>query len=68
MRPSEGPWDLWCNLTEQGAVRWTVNLMRDGRWVEKRIQVDPQADGWFDVQLVLDPRELPLEIHGNQRG
>ena len=68
VRPEPGPWEVWCNLDEQGKVIWTANLLCDGKWVRKQVQVDPQEDGWFDLQLVVDPREVTLQINQKEHG
>ncbi len=68
VRPSRGPWEVWCNLDKGGKAVWTVEVLRDGRSVEEHVQVAPQADGWFDVQLTADPGALTLQVSGERRG
>jgi hypothetical protein len=66
--PSLGPWKVWCNVGEGGKIDWTIQLLRDGKPLEERVQVDRPEDGWFDVQLALDPRQLTLEVNRGSHG
>jgi sialidase-1 len=61
--PSDGPWKVWCNLGQANEVIWTIELLRDGKPIEEHLRVDPPRDGWFDVQLALDPRAVTLEVN-----
>ena len=66
--PSTGPWKVWCNGADQGKIQWTILLLRDGKQEEERVMVDSPEDGWFDMQLVLDPRRLTLEVNRRSYG
>ncbi|MBN1343765.1 MAG: exo-alpha-sialidase, partial [Phycisphaerae bacterium] len=66
--PSRGPWEAWCNLDEHDKTVWTVSLLSDGQRVERHVRVDAGSDGWFDVQLVLDPRSVELQVNAESRG
>jgi len=65
---SEGPWEVWCNRGDNGTTVWTVEVLRDGERVAREICADPSTDGWCDVQLVAEPRELILQIDHKERG
>ena len=60
--PSPGPWEVWCNLDLDGTMAWTVRVLRHGQWVEERVSVDPGTVDWVNVQLVVEPRQLILQV------
>lgn len=68
VRPADGPWEIWCNRDDGGAVVWTVKLLRDGGWtMAATLAAEPDADGWLDVQLMADPRRLTVQLNGKER-
>ncbi len=68
VRPSRGPWEIWCNLDEAGRTVWTIHLRRNGCWIAETVTVPPPPDGWFDVQLRAEPKALTLQLKSKTQG
>ncbi len=68
VRPSQGPWEVWCNRNSNGKITWTVKINIAGRWAEKNIKIDSAGEDWADVQLILDPQEITLQINRSEVG
>jgi hypothetical protein len=62
VRPSQGPWEIWCNRDENDAVVWTLHLLNGGSWTTRLLPDHPDDDGWVDVQVIADPRQLSLQL------
>ena len=58
--PSQGPWEIWCNRDENGAIVWTLHLLDGGSWTTRTLPAHPGEDGWLDVRIIADPRHLSL--------
>lgn len=62
VRPSQGPWEIWCNRDESAAVAWTLRLLDGGAWTTQTVIFDPGDDDWMDVRIIADPRQLSLQL------
>ena len=62
VRPSDGPWELWCNLDGPGTVEWTLRLLDGSSWTTRTATAHPGEDGWLDVRITADPRQLTLQL------
>ena len=63
VRPGKGAWRVWCNGSAGGKAKWTVEFENDGVLQNRQFEGGPLDDGWIDVQLILFPKKLELELN-----
>jgi hypothetical protein len=68
VRPQPGPWEVWCGGTTGEAASWHVRVLQNGTWVERRRIAAVPEDGWFDVQVMMRPRAVVLQIGARSVG
>ncbi len=66
--PQPGPWKVWCNRDEQGALPWYIDVLRGGHWVEYQLPEEPERKEWINVQIVMEPRAITLQFDGRNQG
>jgi len=66
--PEPGPWRVWCNRDEQGALMWHIETLYHGRWTERQMPAEVPEDGWLDVHVVMTPRALTFQFGGTDQG
>ncbi|MBC8355292.1 MAG: exo-alpha-sialidase [Planctomycetes bacterium] len=65
--PSAGPWEVWCNAAEGGKTTWSIRSLRDGKWAEERVTVEPGKAEWMNVQLIAESRQLILQVNQKEQ-
>jgi len=68
VRPEPGPWHIWCNRNQWGALLWYAQVKRDGQWAQVCIPAQVDEEGWMDMQVVMEPRAITLQFDGKDRG
>ena len=68
VRPHRGPWQVWCNKDEDERIVWAVNVMQRGESKNHRMRGEVVDGEWVDVQLILTPGSLELELNGRTAG
>jgi HEAT repeat protein/proteasome lid subunit RPN8/RPN11 len=65
VRPSTGTWQVWCHKQENGRLVWTVEVTQQGKVIAKEFFTATASDSreWMDVQIVLEPRRLTLQLN-----
>ena len=67
VKPSTGPWEVWCNGASDGSVEWTVSVLRDGQWAHESVRVERSDADWTDLQLVIEPQQVILQVDRRER-
>ena len=68
IEPSDGPWRVWCNGSDHGKTLWTVECNTGGTRQTHTRSCEALEGNWIDVQLILSPGELVLELNHEEAG
>lgn len=63
VRPSTGVWQVWCNKGKNGQITWTFEVIQQGKKTLKEFSTPLDSKEWIDVQLILEPRTLTLQVN-----
>jgi len=66
VRPSEGPWEFWIER-DAGKSFAIINRIAKDAWTQEKIELAGHGD-WFEIQLILDPARVTVEIDQTPRG
>ncbi len=61
VRPSEGPWEVWCERRDDGKLDWVLHRRWHDSWRQDRVAADA-GESWVDVALMLEPDAMSLQI------
>ena len=62
LAPKPGPWEVWCNYDENGALLWYIKTLTNGKWVENKFSAKPSEDGWFEIQITMKASQIQLQV------
>ena len=68
VEPTGGPWRIWCNAADSGNIGWTIECRSGGTWQTHTLMCRAPEDDWIDVQLILSPGELLVEMNHEEAG
>ncbi len=68
IRPTDGPWCIWCNVSNPGEMTWTIQCHIGGTCATHARTCAVSEGAAIDLQLVLSQGELALQIDDEEVG
>ncbi len=66
VKPDGGPWRLWCEFAGEGKIDWVLEYRSSDQWQTHRITCASVKDNWLEMQLILSPGSLVLEVNRHE--